>query len=63
MSVFKVNLQSGKVEHRIKTGYLVGVERDDIKTVGRRQPRLRRRRLARDLCVERDERSHLDRQS
>ena len=38
MSVFKVNLQTGKVEHRIKTGYLVGVERDDIKTVGGASP-------------------------
>ena len=38
MSVFKVNLETGKVERKIKTGYLVGVERDDIMTVGGASP-------------------------
>ena len=38
MSVFKVNLVTGKVEKKIKTGYLVGVERDDITTVGGASP-------------------------
>jgi YVTN family beta-propeller protein len=38
MSVFKVNLRTGKVEARIKTGYLVGVRRDDITTVGGASP-------------------------
>jgi YVTN family beta-propeller protein len=38
MSVFKVNLASGQVEKRVKTGYLVGVERDDIRTVGGASP-------------------------
>jgi len=38
MSVFKVNLLTGRVEKKIKTGYLVGVERDDIKTVGGASP-------------------------
>jgi YVTN family beta-propeller protein len=38
MSVFKVNLSTGKVERKIKTGYLVGVERDDITTVGGASP-------------------------
>ncbi len=38
MSVFKVNLKTGKVEQRIKTGYLVGVRRDDLTTVGGASP-------------------------
>jgi DNA-binding beta-propeller fold protein YncE len=38
MSVFKVNLSTGQVEHRIKTGYLVGVDREGIKTVGGASP-------------------------
>ncbi len=38
MSVFKVNLQTGKVEARIKTGYLVGARRKDINTVGGASP-------------------------
>lgn len=38
MSVFKVNLLTGKVEKKIKTGWLVGVERDDITTVGGASP-------------------------
>ncbi len=38
MSVFKVNLQSGKVEARIKTGYLVGARRKNINTVGGASP-------------------------
>ena len=38
MSVFSVDLASGRVVRRIKTGYLVGVDRDDIKTVGGASP-------------------------
>lgn len=38
MSVFKVNLITGQVEKKIKTGYLVGVERDDITTIGGASP-------------------------
>ncbi len=38
MSVFKVNLTTGQVEHRIKTGYLVGVDREGITTVGGASP-------------------------
>jgi len=38
MSVFKIELASGKVVQRIKTGYLVGVDRDDITTVGGASP-------------------------
>jgi YVTN family beta-propeller protein len=38
MSVFKVNLATGMVEKKVKTGYLVGVERDDIQTVGGASP-------------------------
>ena len=38
MSVFGVDLATGRVVHRIKTGYLVGVDRDDIKTVGGASP-------------------------
>ncbi len=38
MSVFQVDLETGSVLHRIKTGYLVGVERDDILTVGGASP-------------------------
>ncbi len=38
MSVFKVNLETGAVERKIKTGYLVGIERDDITTVGGASP-------------------------
>jgi YVTN family beta-propeller protein len=38
MSVFAVDLASGTVTQRIKTGYLVGAERDDITTVGGASP-------------------------
>jgi YVTN family beta-propeller protein len=38
MSVFKVDLAAGRVVQRIKTGYLVGVDRDDIRTVGGASP-------------------------
>ena len=38
MSVFSVDLAAGKVAQRIKTGYLVGVDRDDITTVGGASP-------------------------
>jgi hypothetical protein len=38
MSVFGVDLASGRVVRRIKTGYLVGVDRDDIKVVGGASP-------------------------
>ncbi|MBO0860644.1 MAG: PD40 domain-containing protein [Chloracidobacterium sp.] len=38
MSLFKVDLASGKVEQRIKTGYLVGSKRDGVVTVGGSSP-------------------------
>ena len=38
MSVFAVDLAAGRVVQRIKTGYLVGVDRDDITTVGGASP-------------------------
>src|SRR4029077_10283202 len=38
MSVFGVDLAAGAVAQRIKTGYLVGVNRDDITTVGGASP-------------------------
>jgi DNA-binding beta-propeller fold protein YncE len=38
MSVFQVDLETGDILHRLKTGYLVGVERDDILTVGGASP-------------------------
>ena len=38
MSVFSVDLAAGRVVQRIKTGYLVGVDRDDITTVGGASP-------------------------
>ena len=38
MSVFSIDLATGRVVQRIKTGYLVGVDRDDIKTVGGASP-------------------------
>jgi YVTN family beta-propeller protein len=38
MSVFSVDLSAGTVVQRIKTGYLVGVDRDDITTVGGASP-------------------------
>jgi YVTN family beta-propeller protein len=38
MSVFKVNLDTGIVEQKIKTGYLVGVDREGITTVGGASP-------------------------
>jgi YVTN family beta-propeller protein len=38
MSVFKVNLESGRVEQKVKTGYLVGVDREGITTVGGSSP-------------------------
>jgi YVTN family beta-propeller protein len=38
MSVFRVDLAAGRVTTRIKTGYLVGVPRNDITTVGGASP-------------------------
>ncbi|AMY08759.1 PQQ-dependent catabolism-associated beta-propeller protein [Luteitalea pratensis] len=38
MSVFKVDLASGQVTQKIHTGYLVGADRDDIRTVGGASP-------------------------
>ena len=38
MSVFKVDLGTGAVTQKIHTGYLVGAERDDIRTVGGASP-------------------------
>ena len=38
MSVFKVDLAKGSVLKKIKTGYLVGAERNDIRTVGGASP-------------------------
>ena len=38
MSVFRVDLATGRVVQRIKTGYLVGVDRGDIRTVGGASP-------------------------
>jgi YVTN family beta-propeller protein len=38
MSVFQVDLATGRVVQKIKTGYLVGVEREDITTVGGASP-------------------------
>jgi DNA-binding beta-propeller fold protein YncE len=38
MSVLKVNLSTGAVEKRVKTGYLVGAERDAIRTIGGSSP-------------------------
>jgi len=38
MSVFAVDLRTGAVVERVKTGYLVGAERDDIATVGGASP-------------------------
>ncbi len=38
MSVFSVDVAAGRVARRIKTGYLVGVDRDDITTVGGASP-------------------------
>lgn len=38
MSVFSVDLAAGRVVRRLKTGYLVGVDRDDIRTVGGASP-------------------------
>jgi YVTN family beta-propeller protein len=38
MSVFGMNLADGRVTARIKTGYLVGAERDDLTTVGGASP-------------------------
>jgi len=38
MSVFGVRLADGRVTARLKTGYLVGVERDDLTTVGGASP-------------------------
>jgi DNA-binding beta-propeller fold protein YncE len=38
MSVFKVELETGRVEAKIKTGYLVGQRRGDINTVGGASP-------------------------
>jgi DNA-binding beta-propeller fold protein YncE len=38
MSVFAVRLDEGRVSARVKTGYLVGAERDDLTTVGGSSP-------------------------
>lgn len=38
MSVFTVDLAHGRVVRKIHTGYLVGAERDDIRTVGGASP-------------------------
>ena len=38
MSVFGIRLDEGRVTARLKTGYLVGVERDDLTTVGGASP-------------------------
>ena len=38
MSVFEVDLEAGAVARRVKTGYLVGAERDDLLTVGGASP-------------------------
>src|SRR4029079_672088 len=38
MSVFGVNLDDGRVTAKLKTGYLVGAERDDLTTVGGASP-------------------------
>jgi len=38
MSVFKVNLATGEVEAKVKTGWLVGADRDGIATVGGASP-------------------------
>src|SRR5262249_5170285 len=38
MSVFKVNLDTGRVEQKIKTGYLVGVGREGMTTIGGASP-------------------------
>ena len=38
MSVFRIDVESARVTARIKTGYLVGVDRDDITTVGGASP-------------------------
>lgn len=38
MSVFAVDVATGTVTARIKTGYLVGADRDDIQTVGGASP-------------------------
>ena len=38
MSVFGVNLRDGRVTAKLKTGYLVGAERDDLTTVGGASP-------------------------
>ena len=38
MSVFRVNLETGRVDRRVKTGYLVGDLRDGIRTVGGASP-------------------------
>ena len=56
MSVFKVNLETGKVEAKIKTGYLVGQRRGDINTVGGRQSQYGGSGQAVCLCFQRHER-------
>jgi DNA-binding beta-propeller fold protein YncE len=38
MSLFAVDLASGAVTSRVKTGYLVGAERDGLKTIGGSSP-------------------------
>ena len=38
MSVFGISLDEGRVTARVKTGYLVGVDRDDLTTVGGASP-------------------------
>ncbi len=38
MSLFRVDLQAGAVTARVKTGYLVGAERDGLRTIGGASP-------------------------
>jgi DNA-binding beta-propeller fold protein YncE len=38
MSIFKVDLETGRVEAKLKTGYLVGAKRKNINTVGGASP-------------------------
>jgi len=38
MSLFGVDVEAGRVTRRVKTGYLVGAERDGLKTIGGSSP-------------------------
>jgi YVTN family beta-propeller protein len=38
MSVFQIDLATATIVRRLKTGYLVGVDRDDVRTVGGASP-------------------------